>query len=118
MRCGISGSRSSLPRLYRAAPPSISDYPKSESRAFTDTGNTRAGTNIEPLAARHPGESGFLLQSDGIDALATRILLSERAERSLDAQYYLITNDVTGLLFIEALLRAADRGRPRPLAAR
>lgn len=86
------------------------DYPKSESHALTDTGDTRAGRNIGPLAAAHPGQSGFLLQSDGIDALATRILLAERAQRSLDAQYYLITNDVTGLVFIEALLRAADRG--------
>ena len=86
------------------------DYPRSESRAFTDTSDTRTGRNIEPLAAAHPGESGFLLQSDGIDALATRVLMSERAERSIDAQYYLITNDVTGLLFVEFLLRAADRG--------
>ena len=57
-----------------------------------------------------PGESAFLLQNDGIDALATRILLSDRAERSIDAQYYLISNDVTSVLFLSALLSAADRG--------
>lgn len=86
------------------------DYPKSESRAFSDTGNTRAGRAFEPLARAHPGKSGFLLQSDGIDALATRLLLAKRAERSIDTQYYLVTNDVTGYLFVESLLEAADRG--------
>jgi len=83
---------------------------KTESRAFTDTGDTRLGVTSKRLSAAHPGESAFLLQSDGIDALATRIHLSERAERSIDAQYYLISNDVTSALFLGALLSAADRG--------
>jgi putative cardiolipin synthase len=48
--------------------------------------------------------------SDGIDALAARLLLAERAERTLDAQYYLIKNDITSNAFIHALLDAADRG--------
>jgi putative cardiolipin synthase len=86
------------------------DAPKTESQAFTDTGGTRMGVASERLIARHPGKSAFLLQSDGIDALATRILLSDRAERSIDAQYYLISNDVTSYLFLDALLSAADRG--------
>ena len=43
-------------------------------------------------------------------SLASRILLSDRAERSIDAQYYLISNDVTSYLFLDALLSAADRG--------
>jgi putative cardiolipin synthase len=86
------------------------DAPKTESRAFMDTGGTRMGVVSERLSAQHPGESAFLLQNDGIDALATRILLSDRAERSIDAQYYLISNDVTSYLFLDALLSAADRG--------
>jgi putative cardiolipin synthase len=84
--------------------------PKAESRAFTDTGDTRLGKASARLTADHPGKSAFLLQSDGIDALATRIHLAERAERSIDAQYYLISNDVTSVLFLGALLSAADRG--------
>ena len=86
------------------------DAPKTESRAFTDTGDTRMGVASKRLTARHPGKSAFLLQSDGIDALATRVLLSDSAERSIDAQYYLISNDVTSYLFLDALLSAADRG--------
>jgi len=86
------------------------DAPKTESRAFADTGGTRMGKIDERLTAQHPGKSAFLLQNDGIDALATRILLSAQAERSIDAQYYLISNDVTSFLFLDALLSAADRG--------
>ena len=86
------------------------DAVKTESKAFTDTGDTRIGKAAEHIVAQHPGESAFLLQNDGIDALATRILLSDRAERSIDAQYYLISNDVTSVLFLSALLSAADRG--------
>jgi putative cardiolipin synthase len=46
----------------------------------------------------------------GVDAIAARIALAEHAEVSIDVQYYLIKRDRTGTAFIEALLRAADRG--------
>jgi putative cardiolipin synthase len=84
------------------------DYPKTESFAM-DGDDTYLGGQSLLLTEGH-AQSGFLLQTDGIDALATRLLLAERAELTIDAQYYLIHADVTGFLFIEALLRAADRG--------
>ncbi len=74
------------------------------------TANTRLGRALEGAADSHPGQAGFLAVSDGIDALAIRLLLADRAERSIDTQYYEIGDDLAGLLFIEALLRAADRG--------
>jgi putative cardiolipin synthase len=86
------------------------DFPKSESYAFTDTDDTRMGQRSAPLVVEHPGESGFHLQNDGIEALATRLRLATRAQRSIDAQYYLISSDLTGRLFIDFLLEAADRG--------
>ncbi len=60
--------------------------------------------------AAHPDEAGFLPLVEGVEALAIRLLLAERAERSIDAQYFLIHDDVVGRLFIESLLLAADRG--------
>ena len=86
------------------------DSPKPVSTAVTDTGGTYLGKQLEGLAEQHPGESGFYLLGNGIDALAARLLLAEKAERTLDAQYYLIKNDIVGRAFINALLRAADRG--------
>ena len=86
--------------------------PKPASYAFADhvTAETFLGRQITPMAAAHPNQSGFYLLSDGIEALAARLLLSQRAERSIDAQYYLLLNDITGQLFMAALLQAADRG--------
>ena len=88
------------------------DAPKPASYAVSSesTSNTRIGRAITPLVAAHPGRSGFYLLNDGIDALAARLLLSHQAERSIDAQYYLVLNDITGQLFLAALLNAADRG--------
>lgn len=86
------------------------DYPKPPSSALTDTDDTYLGKNLEGQAEQHPGEAGFYPLSNGIDALAARLLLAERAERTLDAQYYLIKKDIVSRAFINVLLRAADRG--------
>lgn len=89
------------------------DYPKTESRApaVAETVDARLGRIVGRMQGVRPdGESGFYVVYDGIDALALRLLLAERAERSIDVQYYLIKNDTVGILFIESLLRAADRG--------
>lgn len=86
------------------------DYPKIETTAPANTAHTHLGRQLEGVAKKYPGEAGFYPLVDGIEALAARLLLAERAEISIDAQYYLLINDVVGLAFIDALLRAADRG--------
>ena len=87
------------------------DYPRVESTVIAASDDTYLGARFTDLVASRPDtESGFYPLSDGIDALAARLLLAERAERSIDTQYYLIKGDTTGLAFINALLRAADRG--------
>ena len=87
------------------------DYPKSESHALTDTADTTMARGLAGFVAQHPPEqSGFYPVYDGIDSLALRLLMAERAERSIDAQYFLIHNDLVGRVFVNALLRAANRG--------
>ena len=87
------------------------DYPRSESYFLPDTSDTRLAETIEPVVAKHPPDkSGFYPINDGINALAARLLLAERAEKSIDVQYYLIKNDIVGRAFIYSLLEAADRG--------
>ena len=85
-------------------------YPKPPSTAVFDTDDTYLGQQLAGLAELQAGKAGFYPLSDGIDALASRLLLAERAERSIDVQYYLIKSDITSYTFISALLRAADRG--------
>lgn len=87
------------------------DYPKTPSVALQDTQDTALGKRVIELAADRPtGESGFYVLRDGVDALAARLLLANRAERSIDAQYFLIHTDLTGTLFIDHLVAAAERG--------
>jgi putative cardiolipin synthase len=87
------------------------DYPRTESYFLPDTADTTLGSDIVPDVAKMPtDQSGFYPMFDGIDALASRLLLAHRAEKSIDVQYYLIKNDIVGRVFILALLDAADRG--------
>ena len=87
------------------------DYPRELSYIITETDHTRLARQLSDANIEIPaGQSGFYPMVDGIDALATRLLLAERAEVSIDVQYYLIKNDIVGRAFIRSLLRAADRG--------
>jgi putative cardiolipin synthase len=83
---------------------------KTASFAPTDTGATFLARSADSLGNPHDGRSGFYLLDNGIEALAVRLILIERAERTIDAQYYLVHNDAAGQLFASRLLDAADRG--------
>jgi putative cardiolipin synthase len=71
---------------------------------------SRIAEYAAPYLRKHPGKSGFWLLGDGLDAYAARILLADAAERTIDVQYYLYHNDVTGKILTNRLLQAADRG--------
>jgi putative cardiolipin synthase len=74
------------------------------------TAECRFGQSLAPQVATRPGLSGVLPLQDGRDAFAARVLLADAAERTLDVQYYIWHNDLSGTLLLEALRRAADRG--------
>ncbi|WP_020580819.1 phospholipase D family protein [Endozoicomonas elysicola] len=71
---------------------------------------TRIGLWVENDNTNQPGLSGFHPLSDGLDALVARLALIEAADKTIDAQYYLYHDDLVGQLFLQYLLRAADRG--------
>lgn len=94
----------SLPEPSVAAAPSF---------AATDVGPTplariAAASLAADAAAR--GHSGFLLMPEGPTALNARIALIRAARKTLDAQYYILQDDATGLLFLSELLDASRRG--------
>jgi putative cardiolipin synthase len=88
--------------------PDLND--RSPSVVLQNTADTRLGKSVLPLARAHPGKSGVVPLRDGRDAFAARTLLADAAERTLDVQYYIWHNDMSGTLLFEALHRAADRG--------
>lgn len=65
---------------------------------------------IAPLLAQHPNQTGAMLVTGGIDAFAARALSARQAGRSLDVQYYIWKDDLTGHLLLNELWMAANRG--------
>ncbi len=100
-----------LPFLFVSGCASLpTDFERTQSYVIKDTAKTRLGREIQPLVAKHPGKSGFHALSAGTDAFAARLQLILKAEKSLDLQYYIWHDDLTGKIFHNRLLHAADRG--------
>ena len=84
--------------------------PREASYALTHTNDSIIAQSIAPRKAGRQGLSGFQLLTDGLDAFVARAVLAERAEHSIDAQYYLYHGDRVGKLLSGLLIDAADRG--------
>ena len=93
-----------------ATMPPGTDYPKPRSSALAHPEETRIGRTVDALAKAHPGLSGFRLFASGSDAFTLRVQMADRAERTLDVQYFIFKDDDTGQLLMSAMLRAAGRG--------
>ncbi|MEZ5566488.1 MAG: phospholipase D family protein [Gammaproteobacteria bacterium] len=72
--------------------------------------DTELGSRIAPLAAAHPGKDGILGFENPVQSFAARVALARSAERTLDVQYYIWHGDTTGMLLLQALREAAERG--------
>ncbi|MFD0797787.1 phosphatidylserine/phosphatidylglycerophosphate/cardiolipin synthase family protein [Maribacter chungangensis] len=55
-------------------------------------------------------QTGVYVLEDGGGAMITRAWLTESAEKSIDIQYFIFSLDNVGLIAIDYLVRAADRG--------
>lgn len=94
--CGCAGRRANVSHLF--------------SETIHYVGDSNLAREITPLLNEHPGQSGFHLLAENLDAFAMRVLMAEAADRTLDVQYYLMHADQSGWLFDYYLLKAADRG--------
>jgi putative cardiolipin synthase len=58
------------------------DFERPESYALSDTSDTTFGTAVSEKAKGHPGQSGFHLLGNGLDAFVARAVLAQfcRAE--------------------------------------
>jgi len=98
--------------LWLAACTSLPDVPGHAStspvRDLADTPLARIAIDSTPPAKRHL--SGLRLLPAGDHAFDARLALARQAERTLDAQYYVIAGDAAGRQFLAALRDAARRG--------
>ena len=65
---------------------------------------------LSPLLAANPGKTGAIFLTDGVDAFAARAISARKAGRSLDLQYFIWHNDLTGRLLASEAYDAAERG--------
>ncbi len=71
---------------------------------------SRLGGLVDKLPDPGTEKSNFRLLESGASALAARLALVNKADKSLDLQYYLIHADNSGAILGAAILNAADRG--------
>jgi putative cardiolipin synthase len=85
-------------------------YVKPYSAAFNPPKATATARYVANKTADHTNESGFRLLSNNSDAMMSRVVLADKAAKSIDLQYYIFHADATGKLIAQRLLAAADRG--------
>ncbi|MDW4551744.1 phospholipase D family protein [Defluviimonas sp. D31] len=86
------------------------DYTKTVTRSLENTEGTFLARAVARAGDPRDGRTGVKLVADGPEALELRLAIAEKAERTIDAQYYLLHNDEAGHLFAWSLVKAAERG--------
>lgn len=90
--------------------PPLKDRSPSHALSTEQARETRLGTALAPLVADHPGQSGVHALPNARNAFVARAMLARAAERTLDVQYYIWQDDLTGILLLRELHKAAERG--------
>lgn len=75
-----------------------------------ESGVTKLDRVIQPMTQEYPGQTGLMMLSENLDAFLARVITAREAERSLDLQYYLWHDDLTGYLLDLEVYKAAERG--------
>ena len=65
---------------------------------------------LPAMPTTRPGLTGVYALDDARQAFAARVLLVRKAQTCLDVQYYIWHRDTSGLLLLDELRKAADRG--------
>lgn len=84
---------------------------KQFSSAYPSPEDTSLGQAYKEASPQYTvGQSGFHPLPDGLDAFVARAALAQIAEHTVDSQYYMVHEDMVGILYMDQLLEAADRG--------
>ena len=86
------------------------DYPSPAAHSVATPQQSLLGRAHAPVVAANAPRSGYALINNGVRALATRAALADLAERELDVQYYIWDRDEIGIVLMDRVLAAADRG--------
>lgn len=65
---------------------------------------------LEPYQPQLKNKTGVHVLEQGAEAMMSRAWITDRAERSIDVQYFIFSVDNIGLIATDHLVRAAERG--------
>jgi putative cardiolipin synthase len=85
------------------------EVPRTESQARTDIDDSTLA-RVAAASLEGHGMSGLRLMPAGDQAFDARIALARSAEKSIDAQYFILAHDTSGRQFLRELRDAALRG--------
>lgn len=71
---------------------------------------TTLSEHLAPVAEQMRTSTGVYTLEEGDVSMVARAWLSDAAERTIDVQYFIFTADNVGLIAVDYLLRAAERG--------
>lgn len=72
--------------------------------------STTLAQQLAPYSHYLDEQTGVYVLEQGTEAMFTRAWLSEHAQKTIDVQYFIFSTDNIGLLAIDYLVRAAERG--------
>ena len=85
-------------------------FERTPSTAIEHPELTAAGQFIKADLEKHPGKSGFQLLASGEKAFTARNAMTQIAEKTIDVQYFSWESDSIGIILINQLINAANRG--------
>jgi len=66
--------------------------------------------HLSPYKKRMKNSTGVYVLEQGTEAMFSRAWLSEHAEKTIDVQYFIFSADNIGLIAVDYLVKAAERG--------
>ena len=88
----------------------VRDWQSSTALDMKEARQTKLGQAVASIVGANGDLTGVYKLRNSRTAFASRDLLSTSAEKSIDVQYYIWRNDITGTLLLDGLLDAAKRG--------
>ncbi len=78
--------------------------------AIEPISNQLLSDHLSPVEHKMHSQTGVYILEHGIEAMLSRAWLTESAETTIDVQYFIFSTDNIGLIAIDHLVRAAERG--------
>lgn len=88
-------------------------FPESQTNYCTDITSNNGpmlGEYLKPVEDKMVAQTGVYVLEQGIEVMLSRAWLTERAEKTIDVQYFIFSTDNIGLIAADYLVRAAERG--------